>query len=154
MGFIFKALNHSQFEHLYGLSDEDLKAKAVLSCIADESGLPCRVSLQGAIPGERVFLLNHTHLVTNSPYRASHAIFVREGAREKKLPVNEVPDYILNAYISLRAFDPDDMMIDYGHIDGARAKASIEHMLLTNNVKYIDVHFAGPGCFFVRVHRA
>jgi len=154
MTFIFKALDPRRFEHLYGLSDEALRAKGVVPCVADESGLPCRVSLEGAIPGERVFLLNHTHLVTNSPYRASHAIFVREGAREKKLPVNEIPDYILNACISLRAFDPDDMMIDYDHIDGARAKASIEQMLINNNVKYIDVHFAGPGCFFARVHRA
>lgn len=154
MSFIIRALDHRKFEHLYGLSENALKDKGVVTYIADNTIFPCRVTLEGAKPGERVFLLNYVHLDSDSPYRASHAIFVREGAKEKRLLINEIPDYITQAYISVRAFDQNDMIIAYNHLEGSKAKTCIEEMLTNNNVEYIHVHFAGPGCYFARVERA
>ena len=42
-------------------------------------------------PGETALLLNYTHQPAGTPYRASHAIFVREGATAVYEAVDEVP---------------------------------------------------------------
>ena len=72
MNFICNGLNHSQFEHLYGLNDAELKSKGVIAYIADaKPGYPCRVTLKEVQPGERLLLLNFMHLKVDSPYRAA-----------------------------------------------------------------------------------
>lgn len=154
MNFIIKALNHDQFEHLNGLSDDALKAIGVVPYTADDAGFPCRVTLEDAELGGRVFLLNYTHLDSDNPYRSSHAIFVREGVKERRLPINEVPKYILKRQVSIRSFDQDDMMIDGEAIAGEKAKACIEKMLTNSNVKYLHVHSASRGCYMACVVRA
>ena len=49
-----------------------------------DPSFPCRVSLTDREIGERVLLLNHVSHDVANPYRASHAIFVAEGAGKQR----------------------------------------------------------------------
>ena len=85
MTFQFHALNEQEFSHLYGLNDKALNDLGILSYMADSTpGYPCRITLEDAQPGERLFLINYEHLSANTPYRSAHAIFVKDGAISKK----------------------------------------------------------------------
>ena len=78
MTFQIRALPAGQFAHLTQLSDAELAAQNIHKRVVDaHPGYPCRVSLQDADIGETVFLLHHCHHDEATPYRASHAIFVR-----------------------------------------------------------------------------
>jgi len=113
MSFQFSPLAENEFSHLYGLSDETLMNKGVLPYIADSKpGYPCRVTLDDAEPGERLLLLNYTHLSSNSPYHSSHAIFIKDGATAIKPEPNEVPKFVSYRMASIRAFDDKDMMLE------------------------------------------
>ena len=79
MSFRISALDVTQFNHLFGLGDEELAAQGVQRyTVTDKPGFPCRVSLKDAEPGGTVLLMNYTHLDAATPYRASHAIFIEE----------------------------------------------------------------------------
>ena len=66
------------------MSDEELTRHHALRVTATEyPGYPCRVTLDDAQPGEEVVLLNFEHLPVDSPYRSSHAIYVRANATSK-----------------------------------------------------------------------
>jgi hypothetical protein len=75
VNFRISALPAEPFEHLFGRSEQELAAQAVRRVVADRSpGFPCRVSLQDAVVGEPVLLVNHEHLPEDSPYRSRYAI--------------------------------------------------------------------------------
>ena len=154
MNFRFKPLSENQFSHLYGLSDQDLKEKAVLTYIADNKpGFPCRVSLQDAEPGERLFLLSHEHLAVDNPYRSSHAIFVRDGAVTNEIAANQVPETVVGRLVSIRAFDSKDMMIDARVLEGENSADEIEQLFAKEEIKYLQVHTAQRGCYLASVSR-
>jgi hypothetical protein len=100
------------FQGLYGLSDEALRTRGVRRLRVDANpGFSDRIELRDADSGEHVPLLNHVHQPADNPYRASHAIFVREGAHayDRK---DEIPPALATRLLSLRAFDAEDLMID------------------------------------------
>ena len=78
----------------------------------------CRVSLKDAEIGETVLLMNFEHLTLPSPYRSSHAIFVRESATQSVPDKKEVPRFLRHRLLSVRAFDISGMMIDADVVDG------------------------------------
>ena len=81
MNFQIVPLQLKEFLPLFELSDPELAAKGARRMIADANpGFPCRVSLEEAGIGERVILVNYIHQPTDSPYRATGPIFVREEA--------------------------------------------------------------------------
>ncbi len=83
MNFRITGLDPEPFQGFYGLSDDDLAAQRVLRVVADRRpGFPERVELRDAEPGETLLLVNYVHQPADNPYRASHAVFVREGARK------------------------------------------------------------------------
>jgi len=92
MGFQISALKVGQFSHLLGQDDEMHAKSDVQRVVADKCpGYPCRVSLQDAEFGESVLLLTYEHQPAASPYRSSHAIFVREWANQARPGENEIP---------------------------------------------------------------
>lgn len=92
MSFVIKALPSGSFERLYGAGEETLRAAGARRIRVDaDPGFPCRVSLRDAAAGETVLLLNYTHHDHATPYRSSHAIFVREGAETASLNAGETP---------------------------------------------------------------
>ena len=79
MDYRITGLFPEEFAHLAALDDATLARHRAVRRICDsQPGFPCRVSLEDAAPGERVLLVNYEHLPVESPYRASHAIYVRE----------------------------------------------------------------------------
>jgi Protein of unknown function (DUF1203) len=155
MTFRVTGLSPKSFEHLYGLSDEALGALGVRRLVADEKpGFPDRVELRDADPGETLFLLNYTHQPADNPYRASHAIFVLEGATEAYDRINEIPEVMQGRILSLRAFDKNDLMVDADVIDGRQIAGLIERLFADPAVAYIQAHYAKRGCYAGRIDRA
>jgi hypothetical protein len=155
MSFQVSGLGFGQFAPLVALSDEQLCAHNACRMVADRHpGFPCRVSLVDAQPGERVLLVNYEHLPVMSPYRARHAIYVRENATEARLAVDELPPVFENRLLSLRAFGPTGMMLDADVTEGGELRGAIERLLAAREVAYLHVHNARPGCYAARVDRA
>ncbi len=81
MAFRITGLNPAPFTHLYGLADEELARHGVLRVRVAQSGLyPDRIEMREAKAGEAVLLLNHECQPAPTPYRARHAVYIREGA--------------------------------------------------------------------------
>jgi hypothetical protein len=155
MSFRITGLSPAFFAHLFGLPDQMLARHGVKRCIADRKpGFPDRIEVRDAEPGERLLLLNYTHQPAATPYRASHAIFVREHAVERYDRIDEIPEVLRLRLISLRAFDDGDEMIDGAVLDGARLEAGIEAMFADPAARYLHAHYASRGCYAARVDRA
>jgi hypothetical protein len=155
MNFQVKGLERAQFAGLIGLSGAELAARNARRVVADRHpGFPCRVSLVDAHPGESLLLMNYEHLPLASPYRASHAIYVRENASDVRVPVNEIPPVLRTRLLSLRAFSEDGMMLDADVVEGTQLVPLIDRMLSETAVAFLHVHNARPGCYAARIDRA
>ena len=154
MDFRFSALDVDQFSHLFGRNPDSLAKLGVQRMIADNNpGYPCRVSLRDAEIGENVLLLNFEHQPSPTPYRSSHAIFVREYAIQATPGRNEVPQMFRHRLLSVRAFDAAGMMLDADVVAGESLESLIVRLLANESADYLHVHNARPGCFAARVAR-
>jgi hypothetical protein len=88
-----------------------------------------------------------------SPYRSTYAIYVRQNAREARLPINQIPAVLATRLLSVRAFDHAGMLIDADLVPGTALAGTIER-LLSHRADFLHVHNAKPGCFAARVDRA
>jgi len=103
--------------------------------------------------GETVILLNYEHRPEQSPFRATHAIFVRENATQAQLSVGEVPEVLRSRIVSLRLFDKDHMMIDADVLQGDGLADAIKAAFENDGVAYAHLHNAKQGCFAAAVTR-
>ena len=155
MNFQISGLPLAQFAPLFSLSDEQLQAHNAVRRIADRNpGFPCRVSLRDAEPGESVLLLNYEHHAVATPYRSSHAIYVRENARQATLAVGEIPPVLSSRLLSVRAFDGAGFMVGADVVQGAELAPAISKFFSDSAVAYLHLHNAKPGCYAARVDRA
>lgn len=154
MSFRIRGLSSTPFVELYGLDENALAARGVRRYVVDASpGFPDRIELRDADPGETVLLLNYEHQPADTPYRASHAIFVREGALQPAEFVDTVPEVMLRRTLSLRAFDADHAMVDADLAEGEGIAALIRKFLSDEQVSYIQAHYARRGCYAARIER-
>lgn len=154
MDFRILGLDPVPFRKLYGLEDAALAARGARRVVADVTpGYPDRVGLRDLEPGETALLLNFTHQPAANAYRASHAIFVAEGAETPYDAVNEVPAVMRVRPLSLRAFDRADEMVDADLVDGRSAETLIRRLLADERVAYLHAHYAKRGCFAARIIR-
>ena len=155
MSFQIHALPSAPFQPLFDLSDAELAARYIVRRTATEfPGYPCRVSLKDADVGETVLLLNHTHLSEDTPYQASHAIYVRKSAVQAAPKPGEVPDVLTRRLLSVRLFDAQHMMIEADVVDGAGVAATLDNAFESPDVAYVHLHNAKQGCFAAAVTRA
>jgi Protein of unknown function (DUF1203) len=155
MSYRVRGLDPGPFRPLYGLSDDALAQRGVVRRIADaQPGYPDRIEVRDADPGQTMLLLNHTHQPADSPYRASHAIFVREGAGTPLDLVDALPEALLVRPISLRGFDDAGMLVDADLAEGSGVGSAIDLMLANPAIAYIHAHFARPGCYAALIERA
>jgi hypothetical protein len=155
MSFRITGLDFAEFQHLVGLTDAELRAHGARRVVADACpGYPDRIELRDARPGERLILVNHVHQPADSPYRASHAVYVLEhpGARFDR--VDDVPAVLRLRTISLRAFDDAGMIVGAELCDGDVVEIGIERLLDDARVAYVHLHYAKFGCFACRADRA
>ena len=154
MSFRISGLDPAPFRALYGLSDAALAAAGVERVRVDVCpGFPDRVELRDGAPGEHVLLLNFVHQPADTPYRASHAIFVLEGAEHACILENEVPEALRPRTISLRAFDVGHRIVAADLCEGEALPASIERLFDDPAVAYLQAHYAKYGCYAARVER-
>jgi Protein of unknown function (DUF1203) len=155
MSFSITGLDPAPFRRFYGLSDEELQSLGVKRFIADaKPGFPDRIELRDVEQGEALLLLNYPHQPAETPYKASHAIFVREWAETPYRAEDETPEVLWIRPISLRAFDEKGDMIDADLAAGGDLKAPIERLLANPAAAYIHAHYAKRGCYAARIDRA
>ncbi|MGI4836296.1 MAG: DUF1203 domain-containing protein [Janthinobacterium lividum] len=154
MTFRISGLSPEPFQALFGLPDQALAALGVKRYQVDsDPGFPDRIELKDAQIGQSVLLLNHVCQPADTPYRASHAIFVREGATQVYDAVGQVPEAMRIRLLSLRAYADSGMMIDADVVAGTEIEAVIARMFADPQVSYIHVHHAKRGCYAARIDR-
>jgi hypothetical protein len=154
MGFQISALDVDQFSHLFGQDEEALARQGVRRMLVENNpGVPCRVSLRDVEVGESVLLMNFEHQSMPTPFRSSHAIFVKEWASTEVPGKSEVPVMFRHRLLSVRAFDSSGMMIDADVVDGEHLESLIERMLGNGVAEYLHIHNARPGCYVGLVER-
>src|ERR1700710_1596734 len=154
MSFRITGLSAEPFLSLYGLSDEELVRAGALRYLVDKSpGFPDRIEMRDAEVGETVLLLNHVCQPARTPYRSTHAIFVREGATRAYDRVGEIPDVLRRRLLSLRAYDEADMMLDADVADGGELEPLVARLFESPAVSYIHAHNAKRGCYAGRIDR-
>jgi hypothetical protein len=155
MSFRISGLNPESFSHLFGLSDTQLAAhRAIRMTVTESPGFPERIELRDAEVGDTVLLVNYLHLDVDSPYRSSHAVFVREGATAAYDACDVVPKSLYDRQLSLRAFDAGDMLIAADLAQAEDIEARIQAFLANPEVSYIHAHYARHGCYAARIDRA
>jgi hypothetical protein len=155
MAFRITGLDPTPFQPLFGLADEALARRGIVRVTSDSvPGFPDRIELRDAAPGETLLLLNHVHHDVANPYRASHAIYVREGASEPYDEIDTVPRCMRLRLLSVRAFDASGMMVDADVVDGGVLQGVIERLLAKPEVETLHAHYAKRGCYAARIVRA
>jgi hypothetical protein len=155
MSYRVRGIDPAPFRQYYGLADSALAAHGVERVTVDANpGYPDRVELRDAQPGETMLLLNYLHQPGDTPYKASHAIFVREGAEIAFDKVDEIPEPLRIRPISLRAFDATHRMVDADLAQGADLEKAITRFLADAKVSYLQAHYAKRGCYAARIERA
>ncbi|MBD8238979.1 MULTISPECIES: DUF1203 domain-containing protein [Pseudomonas fluorescens group] len=155
MAFRITGLFPEPFQSLFGLPDHELASLGIKRYIVDSNpGFPDRIEMKDAELGQSVLLLNHVCQPAKTPYRASHAIFIREWAAHAYDAVDQVPESMRIRLLSLRAFTDDGMMLDADVADGIAIEPVVIRMFANPEVSYIHVHNAKHGCYSGRIDRA
>jgi len=154
INFQIKAIEDIQVEKIFKMSGDELTQINAKRIFVDEyPGFPCRVSLEDAQVGETIIALTYMHHAVNSPYRSSGPIFIRDEVVTVHLKVNEIPSVLHNCFLSLRAYNSKNMMIDALTTKANNVKENIRQLLSNDNIEYIHIHNANPGCFSCCVER-
>lgn len=152
MNFQISALSEERFRHLYFAENDLLAEVGAKRVMADSNpGYPCRVFLRDAEIGESLLLINHVHHDEPTPYRASHAIYIIEGASNKPLPPNAVPKLLRSRILSVRAFNTGHDMVAAEVCEGRNLEEAITRLASAQDGEYLHIHNAGPGCYAARV---
>lgn len=154
MSFQIHSLPKEPFDAYFELTPKQLAERgARLETVTSHPGFPCRVSLADAQIGSTILLLNYQHQPANTPYQASHAIYVSKDALECKLSINQIPQVLSSRIMSVRGFSKDHLMKDADVVEGVKLYAAIETMFIEESIDYIHLHNAKQGCFAAKVTR-
>lgn len=154
MDYVIEGIDPAPFATMFGLGETELAARGAVRMVADTTpGYPCRVSLEDAAPGTAMLLVNHISRPAEGPYRASHAIFVTEGAQAPARYVNALPPVFGPRVLSLRGFGADGMMVAALLAQPGEAEAALRALLADERIVEVDVHNAVRGCFAARARR-
>ena len=154
MSFKISGLSAAPFVALFGLPDEELKKHRAKRITVQGPGYPERIEMRDAEPGDVLLLVNYEHQPADTPYRASHAVYIKEGVTTSFSAIDELPEEMAKRLLSLRAYNENHMMVNADVVDGAAATPVIENMLEDQRVAYIHAHYAKPGCFAAYIGRA
>lgn len=155
MTFTIRGLPIAQFSHLLALDPAALAAVGVSVVTADSAdGYPCRISLEDAAPGEELLLLSYQHQSGPTPYAAAGPIFIRRKASATHIARDTIPDQQRRRLLSVRAYDHRDWIVAADVTPGDELESLIHRYFGQDDVAYLHVHNARPGCFACRVDRA
>jgi hypothetical protein len=155
MSFRFSALSRDRFDPLFSMHDDALARRGARRVTATRRpGFPCRVTLQDAEIGEQVLLVNFAHLDVDTPFRSSHAIYVRQAGQPAQPAIDVVPDMLRTRTISLRAWTQEGMLAAAELAEGTDVERAIAALFSIPEAAFLHVHFANAGCYAARVDRA
>lgn len=155
MDIRIRGLDAAPFHALLHLPPAGLAEHLATVRIADSHpGFPCRVSLDDALPGETVLLTNFQHQNAATPFRASHAIYVRAAANQTFDAVNTVPPALARRTLSLRAFDADGWLVGARLATGQEVLSIARELLRNPDVACLHAHAAAAGCCLAWIGRA
>jgi Protein of unknown function (DUF1203) len=155
MSYRITGLDPAPYRSLFGIPDEALTQRGIVRMtVTQKPSFPCRVTLADREIGESVLLLNHVSHDVAGPYRASHAIFVLEGAAEAAEFIGQVPPVLATRVLSLRGFDEQGMMADAVLTQPGEADAGIRRLFANPAIVAIHAHNATRGCFAAKIERA
>lgn len=153
MAYRIDGLAPEQFADYFRSTDEELVKRYARRAIADGPGFPCRISLEEAEIGEELILLNHVSNDAPTPFRASHAIYVREGVNAGCY-IDAVPPLFESRTLGLRGFDGEGMLRGALLALPGEADAKIRELFERPEIAAIHAHNAALGCFLARVERS
>jgi hypothetical protein len=153
MTYRIAGLAREPFEPYFAMNDDELVRHGARRVIADNDRFPCRITLEDAAIGESLILVNHVSHDVEGPYRATHAILVRERARQAAALIDRTPPVFETRTLSLRAFDAAGDIIASRVSRPDEHDAAIRALLADPRVDHIDAHNAGHGCFSARIER-
>jgi hypothetical protein len=153
--YVVTGLPIEEFAPLFGRPEAELTARGVIRRVVDDPhAYPSRVDLEDAAVGDTVLLLNYEHQPADTPFRARHAIFVSEKARETRRLVGRLPGALAaREAISLRAFGEDGMMLDAALVRRGEVEAAIGRFFANPAIRYLHAHTASWGCYLARIDR-
>ena len=154
MTYRIRGIDPAPYRHLHALSDADLSQQGIVRMtVTEKPSFPCRVSLTDRDIGESVLLLNHVSHDVANPYRASHAIFISQGAQDAAEFLDEIAPAFAARLLSLRGFDRAGMMVDAILTQPGEADAGIRKLFANPNIETIHAHNATRGCFSAKIER-
>ena len=154
MTYRIRGLDPAPFQPLFAMPDEELEKRGVMRMtVTAKPSFPCRVTLEDRNVGEQVLLLNHVSHDVENPYRASHAIFVTEGANQAAEFVDEIPPVLAARILSLRGFDDQGLMTEACLAQPGEADAAIRRLFANPDIATIHAHNATRGCFAAKIER-
>lgn len=131
-----------------------LVAGGAIRVVADRPGAyPCRVTLADADVGDALLLVNFISADVPTPFRASHAIYVRDGAAMASPYRDAVPPFLERRTLSLRGFDSAGMLRAASIATPGEADGRILALLDPEEIVHVDIHNAAFGCFLARARR-
>jgi hypothetical protein len=117
-----------------------------------EGGEPCRHCLEDAAPGETMLLFSYCPFQTDGPYREVGPIYVH--ARPcARFEGDAIPDQLRRRLLALRGYDVNGDMLDAEIVDGRQMAPLAERLLSRDDVAFVHVRNARPGCFACEIRR-
>jgi len=119
-----------------------------------ESNEPCRRCLRNAAPGDALALAAYDPFTVRSPYAGEGPVFVHADGCEPFAPApGKLSEQVAGRVLSVRAYDEEAMMTGAAVLPGERLPEHVAERFADDDVAFLHVHFAGPGCFAFRVDR-
>jgi hypothetical protein len=139
--------------HPLPAGEVDVEAPAARPQLSDGRA-PCRRCLRDAGPGEPLVLAPYNPFRAASPYAGDGPVFVHARDCEPFRPEpGIVSEQVDGRTLSIRAYDEDAMLTGAAVLPGERFVESVREAFADPDVRFLHVHFAGPGCFAFRVDR-
>ena len=132
----------------------DTEAEAARRSLADGPE-PCRRCLRNTETGDPLVLAPYNPFSLVSPYTGDGPVYVHaDGCEPFRSEPGAVSEQVFGRVLSIRAYDEDAMMTGATVLEGERFAERASELLDDARVRFLHVHFAGPGCFAFRVDRA
>ena len=132
----------------------DTEATVARRTISDGRA-PCRRCLRDAGAGAALVLAPYVPCTVPSPDAGDGPVFVHADGCEPFAPApDRLSEQVAGRQLAIRAYDGDAMMTGATVLDGERFAERVPQLLDGEDVAFLHVHFAGPGCFAFRVDRA
>ncbi|MBN9561173.1 MAG: DUF1203 domain-containing protein [Alphaproteobacteria bacterium] len=120
-----------------------------------DSRCPCRHCLGYGQSGQTMLLGSYNLPRPRGVYWTPSPIFLHAGPCSRYDRVNDIPEIVRGALVSVRAYDTEDQCLyELGQVsDGSEIDAPLRRALDDPRTASVNIHTAKPGCLLCRVER-